>query len=124
MGSLLPENNVVEAYSSAIPWKQIEQQKRRFNEKLKQLAELSEDDEGYLIDTKLMFEAIGQLRLDCQKILTAFYYEQKKMSEIKQIFDLSSEQVARTKKYRCLNELIKFFEKKGVEYHQFFNDGA
>ena len=45
MGSLLPENTVVEAYSSAIPWKQIEQQKRRFNEKLKQLADLSEADE-------------------------------------------------------------------------------
>lgn len=45
MGTLLPENDVVEAYSSAVDWQQIEQQKRRFNEKLKQLAKISENDD-------------------------------------------------------------------------------
>lgn len=45
MGTLLPENDVVEAYSSAVDWQQIEQQKRRFNEKLKELAKISENDD-------------------------------------------------------------------------------
>lgn len=45
MGTLLPENDVVEAYSSAVSWEQIEQQKRRFNDKLKELATLSDNDD-------------------------------------------------------------------------------
>ncbi|MGJ3239761.1 MAG: hypothetical protein ACFE0Q_13705 [Anaerolineae bacterium] len=50
MSDPLPSNDVVTAYSDAISWEQIEQQKRRFNDKLKRLAEVSEDDELPLKD--------------------------------------------------------------------------
>lgn len=44
MSDSLPTNEVVEAYSLAVSWEDIEQQKRRFNEKLKKLASESDDD--------------------------------------------------------------------------------
>ncbi|MEL7433457.1 MAG: hypothetical protein AAFN11_05885 [Chloroflexota bacterium] len=50
MKDLLPNNDVVEAYSSAVSWEEIEQQKRRFNDKLKKLAKASTDDELPLED--------------------------------------------------------------------------
>lgn len=56
MSDSLPSNEVVEAYSSAVSWEQIEQQKRRFNGKLKELAQDSEDDSLPLED---LSEATG-----------------------------------------------------------------
>lgn len=44
MSDPLPTNGVVEAYSEAVSWNKIEQQKRRFNDKLKELAKTSTDD--------------------------------------------------------------------------------
>lgn len=44
MDSPLPTNEVLAAYSQAVPWDGIEQQKRRFNEKVKQLAQSIPDD--------------------------------------------------------------------------------
>lgn len=41
----LPSNETVAAFSGAVPWEQIEQQKRRFNDKLKQLAQTAGEDE-------------------------------------------------------------------------------
>ena len=44
MQSPLPTNDDLTAFSQAIPWQDIEQQKRRFNEKINQLAESIIDD--------------------------------------------------------------------------------
>lgn len=44
MNTPLPSNDELEAYSSAIPWSDIEDQKRRFNQRLKELAESTTDD--------------------------------------------------------------------------------
>lgn len=44
MGTSLPTNEVVESYSAAVAWQEIESRKRRFNEKLKELARESSDD--------------------------------------------------------------------------------
>ncbi|MEO1288031.1 MAG: hypothetical protein AAFV93_09685, partial [Chloroflexota bacterium] len=46
----LPTNNVIEAYSEAVSWEEIEKQKRRFNDKLKELAKTSTDDDLPLED--------------------------------------------------------------------------
>jgi hypothetical protein len=50
MSDPLPSNDEVEAFSQQIPWQVIDQQKRRFNNKLKQLANDSTDDELALAD--------------------------------------------------------------------------
>lgn len=44
MKTPLPSNDELEAYSSAISWLDIENQKRRFNRRLKELAETTSDD--------------------------------------------------------------------------------
>ncbi len=44
MDTPLPSNDELEAYSSAIPWSAIEDQKRRFNQRLKELATEKNDD--------------------------------------------------------------------------------
>ena len=44
MDTPLPSNDELEAFSSAIPWSQIEDYKQRFNQQLKELAEDSTDD--------------------------------------------------------------------------------
>jgi len=44
MDTPLPSNEDLEAYSSAIPWSDIEDQKRRFNQRLKDLASTTTDD--------------------------------------------------------------------------------
>jgi hypothetical protein len=50
MSDPLPSNDEVESYGKALPWQAIEQQKRRFNDKLRQLAKESTDDELLLED--------------------------------------------------------------------------
>lgn len=44
MDTPLPSNDELEAFSSAVPWSQIEDQKRHFNQKLKELADTTTDD--------------------------------------------------------------------------------
>jgi len=41
----------------------------------------------------------------CLKLLKMFYYERRTMNEIAEIFGLSSEQVAKNKKVRCLKKI-------------------
>lgn len=50
MNSPLPSNETIEAYAASVPWNTIEQHKKRFNAKLKQLASTAEGDE-FPIDT-------------------------------------------------------------------------
>lgn len=47
----------------------------------------------------------------CQKILTAFYYEEKSMQEISQLVGLANEDVAKSKKYQCKKELERLVKK-------------
>lgn len=56
-----------------------------------------------------LHKVIKLLNIDCQKILTAFYFERKSMKEIMQLFNLSSVQVAKTKKLRCMKYLKQHF---------------
>ena len=41
----------------------------------------------------------------CQNILTAYYYENKSMSEISKLYSLANENVAKSKKYQCKKHL-------------------
>ena len=49
-----------------------------------------------------LFAQIGE---DCQKVLRFFYYEKMKMEEIATIMGYGSTQVAKNKKFKCLNSL-------------------
>lgn len=53
---------------------------------------------------------IGSLSEACREILTDFYYNQLTTKEMKVKYGLSSDQAAKTKKYRCLKKLIDKFK--------------
>jgi RNA polymerase sigma factor (sigma-70 family) len=64
--------------------------------------------------TEIVKECIGQLSPLCQKILIAFYYDDKSMMQISQTLGLANEDVAKSKKYQCKKEL-EHLVKKALE---------
>lgn len=65
-----------------------------------QLESLIESEEGKLIAE--LFEKLGE---DCKRILIYFYYDQLRMKTIAEKMNLSSEQIAKNKKSKCLKGL-------------------
>lgn len=64
--------------------------------------------------TRIVEQCMKQLSVLCQKILTAFYYDEKSMREISKSLGLANEDVAKSKKYQCKKEL-EGLVKKAVE---------
>ncbi len=62
--------------------------------------------EGY----KMMMELFDKLGKGCKSILTLFYFENLSMEEIVEKENLSSEQVLRNKKYKCMKALTAKIE--------------
>jgi DNA-directed RNA polymerase specialized sigma24 family protein len=54
-----------------------------------------------------------QLGEDCQRLLSLFYYEQKKIPEIVQLMDYKNDNVASASKSRCLKKLKEILETHG-----------
>ena len=74
------------------------------------------DEEQGRIFTQLM-EALGPA---CKQLLTAFYYERKKMKEIVETLSYSSEQVAKNKKAKCMKKLRALLEEKKLDREFFY----
>ena len=68
----------------------------------------------YLISTEIVTILMNELGEDCRKILTEYYYNNRSMEELMEIFNVNSIQAAKNKKWRCMNYLIKLFKEKGV----------
>ena len=75
---------------------------------------VSEQEHGKVDLSKTMHRLLDELGGNCKKILYMYYYENKSMLEVKKSFDLGSEQAAKTKKYRCMQQLIKLFKKRNI----------
>ena len=67
--------------------------------------EINEDDLLALKSTHSIEKLLKKLGDECQQVLKLFYFEKKRMTEIQSHFGLSSEQVAKNKKYKCLKKL-------------------
>lgn len=63
-----------------------------------------------------LFEKLGQ---GCKEVLMYFFYHEHKISEIKEILSLGSDQAVRTKKFRCLQKLTTIFEENSMTKDQF-----
>ncbi|MEL6562244.1 MAG: sigma-70 family RNA polymerase sigma factor [Bacteroidota bacterium] len=72
-----------------------------------------------MIDQEIINPLLQELGENCQKLLEAYYYENKSMAKIQTEFNLGSEQAARNKKYRCLKRLIGIINEKGLNYESF-----
>ncbi len=80
---------------------------------------ISEEMASKELDVTKIKELINSLKKDCQTLLIGFYYEQKSMRELMELFGLGSEQVARTKKLRCMSNLIDLVRDRGLTFESF-----
>ncbi len=58
----------------------------------------------------LIADLLQQISKDCKEILVNYYYYKMKMKKIQEVMALSSEQVAKNKKYKCLQRLRKMVD--------------
>lgn len=56
-------------------------------------------------EIKSSWEIFNQLGELCKKVLTAYYFEEKTMEEIALVFGFTNAQAAKTRKFRCMQEL-------------------
>jgi RNA polymerase sigma factor (sigma-70 family) len=66
--------------------------------------EYYEEDEKNLQLT-LLRKQFSQLGEQCKKVLTLFYYEEKKLDEIQEILGYTNKDVLKSQKSRCLKQL-------------------
>ena len=91
--------------------KQLKQKKKVSSKEVEELDLPIEDvlsDQIFSIDkSNLLKIVLKEVGSGCQTILFAFYYERQSMEEIRESMNLSSIQVAKNKKYKCLQRLKK-----------------
>jgi RNA polymerase sigma factor (sigma-70 family) len=73
-----------------------------FDEKLAQ-----EEEFQYPLTDKQLEEAIAQLKEPCRQVLTRFYYQKQSLEEIAQALDFDSANVAKVRRFRCMEDLKK-----------------
>ncbi len=76
--------------------------------------EMNEYGEHKISVTQLLKITLNELGDGCQKVLVGFYFDKLSMNGIMKSTGLSSEQAARNKKYKCMLQLMKIFESKGI----------
>lgn len=73
------------------------------------------DELGYLIDTQVVELLISELQEDCRNILVEYYYNNRSMAELKEIFNVGSIQAAKNKKWRCMGYLVRLCKERGIK---------
>jgi RNA polymerase sigma factor (sigma-70 family) len=76
--------------------------------------EHSAEDVAYVRNADLVSGLMQQLKEDCARILTEYYYNNRPMAELQEMFRLSSIQATKNKKWRCLTYLVKLLKQKGL----------
>jgi RNA polymerase sigma factor (sigma-70 family) len=74
----------------------------------------TEDCDVYLINEKIVTLLLKELKAECRDILVEYYFNQKSMNELKEIFGVNSVQAAKNKKYRCLGYLQRLYKEKAM----------
>ncbi|HYC85534.1 MAG TPA: sigma-70 family RNA polymerase sigma factor [Chryseosolibacter sp.] len=74
--------------------------------------ETATEDLDYIRNADIVSALMDQLKDDCKKILIEYYYNNRSMAELQEIFTLSSIQAAKNKKWRCLGYLVKLLKEK------------
>jgi RNA polymerase sigma factor (sigma-70 family) len=72
------------------------------------------DDLEYLKNVESISVLMNELNEDCRNVLIEFYYNNRSMNELKEMFNVNSIQAAKNKKWRCLGCLMKLFKEKGI----------
>lgn len=72
-------------------------------------------------ETNILMALIERLGEECRKILVAAFFHKEKMKQIANLLGLSSEQVARNKKYKCMKALKDLARKDASAKELFIN---
>jgi RNA polymerase sigma factor (sigma-70 family) len=76
--------------------------------------ETSDEDLAFVRNADVVSAMMGQLKDDCNKILKEYYYNNRSMAELQEMFGLNSIQATKNKKWRCLGYLVKLLKEKGL----------
>lgn len=74
------------------------------------------DDE---VNANLIRQVLGRMDVECRSLLIGFYFGESSMKELAEQFGLSSTQVARTKKLRCMKKLGEIIRDYGLKKDHF-----
>jgi len=74
----------------------------------------TDDARSYLIDVEIITLLMNELKEDCRRILTEYYYNNRSMAELKEMFNVSSIQAAKNKKLRCMGYLVRLCNERGI----------
>jgi DNA-directed RNA polymerase specialized sigma subunit len=61
-----------------------------------------------------MYESLQKLGENCQRILRLFYFEKKSMEVIAQEMEYTNAENAKNQKYKCLQQLKKYFNESNA----------
>ena len=90
-----------------------EQMPESETEKVKNILDTLTEDEIIAEKTSWLNAGFNQLGEECQRLLTLFYYEQKKIPAIVEIMNYKNDNVASATKSRCLKTLKNILENHG-----------
>lgn len=88
--------------------KEIQRKKRAQTISTDQLHDNAFDLE-YLRNIERVGHLMSQLQEECKRILTEFYYNNRSIAELKDLFQMNSIQATKNKKWRCLSYLVRMF---------------
>lgn len=80
-----------------------------------QLTEIKESE----VDNSLIHQVLNYLDKGCKTLLVSFYFYGRTMKEVATEFELSSVQVAKTKKLRCMKKLRDIIEAHNLDQDRF-----
>lgn len=92
-------------------------QKRELESVLETDFQLLEFDESREQQLSIVDSILDQLQEKCKQILQLFYYQKKSMKEIARTLSFSSEQSAKTQKYKCI-EKAQRLASESFNHHQ------
>lgn len=99
-------------------WLKEMDRKQKQSDRESEFARDIHEEINYLQHVEVVSKLMSELQEDCQTILIEYYYNNKSMEQIRQLFRLNSIQAAKNKKWRCLGYLIRLFKEKGHAHIQ------
>jgi RNA polymerase sigma factor (sigma-70 family) len=90
--------------------KELDRKSKMLNSEERDIA-LEENYENYE-KIKIIRECLNELGETCKKILTLYYFEELSMNDIAEQMGLANADTAKTRKYKCKQELDKLIKRK------------
>ena len=93
--------------------KQFDRKQRQLEAEAESIV-VSQQDIDYLVNVDVVSSLMNELNEGCRNILVEYYFNDRSMVELKDMFNVNSVQAAKNKKWRCLNCLERMLKEKGV----------